>query len=80
MALEKEQVLSFVASVARTRDTEMDCDACLAGMAEFAETQLAGLEVPDALHRIQEHLEVCPECSEEYETLIEVLREGTRNL
>ena len=57
-----------------TREDELDCDECLSGMAEFAETQLVGADVPAALERIQAHLLICPECAEEYELLLEVLR------
>jgi hypothetical protein len=42
-------------------------------MAEFAETQLVGAAIPDALRHIHAHIEFCPECAEEYAALLDVL-------
>lgn len=72
MALEREQIRSLVAAVSATRETEIDCDQCLAGMAEFAEAELVDAELSDALRRVREHLVGCPECAEEY-ALLEAL-------
>ena len=47
---------------------------CLAGMAEFAESQLVGTELDEALQRVDDHIRLCPECAEEYEILREALR------
>ena len=74
MTLDKQQLKRLLTSVADTREDEIDCDGCLAGMAEFAETQLVGTEVPTALQRIQAHLILCPECTEEFEILVDLLR------
>jgi hypothetical protein len=42
-------------------------------MAEFAETHLLGAEIPDAQKHIQAHIAFCPECTEEYEVLLEAV-------
>ena len=73
MALEEEQIRKLLSAVARTGTDEIDCDTCLAGMAEFAEQQLVGTEVPQALARIAAHIEDCPECAEEYRALFEIV-------
>ncbi len=73
MPLDKQQVKTLLSFVADTREDEISCDACLAGMAEFAETQLVGAEIPDAKKHIQAHIAFCPECAEEYEVLLEVV-------
>lgn len=73
MALDRQEVERLLFSVATTREDEIDCDGCLAGMAEFAELELVGAEVPDALDRIQAHLDSCPECAEEYRALLEAV-------
>lgn len=80
MALDKQQLKSLLSSVAKTRDAEIDCDECLAGMAEFAELELLGSEVPEALRSIRNHIEICPECTEEYEVLLSVLAEASSKL
>ena len=73
MPLDKQQVGKLLASVAATREEEIACDECLAGMAEFAEAELVGAEIPDALERIKAHLAACPECAEEYAVLLDVV-------
>lgn len=79
MALDRAEIRTLVAAVSATRDVEIDCDACLAGMAEFAEAQLVDAEFSDALQRVREHLALCPECSEEYALLEALLQsEETR--
>ena len=73
MPLDKQQIKTLLSFVADTRDDEITCDDCLAGMAEFAETQLVGAEIVDAQRHIQAHIEFCPECAEEYAVLLEVV-------
>jgi len=74
MPLDKQHIETLLSAVSRTREDELDCGRCLAGMAEFAEHQLLGAEIPQALRLIQEHLAICPECTEEYEVLLDVVR------
>lgn len=73
MPLSKEQLATLLGFVAGTRDEEISCDECLAGMAEFADAQLVGNAISTALQRIQDHIEFCPECKEEYELLLALL-------
>lgn len=69
MPLSKQQVESLLKMLAQTKDVEQDCDSCHKMMAEFAETSLAGKSIPEGLKSIQEHLENCSECCEEFEAL-----------
>ncbi len=73
MPLDKQQIRTLLSFVADTREDEITCDECLSGMAEFAETQLLGAEIPDAQKHIQAHIAFCPECGEEYEVLLEAV-------
>jgi len=70
--LERQHVQTLLSQVSRTCDEELDCGDCLAAIAEFVELELVGAEVPEALQRIRHHLEMCPECAEEYEVLYAV--------
>ncbi len=73
MPLDKQQVKFLLSAVADTREEEITCDECLAGMAEFAEKQLVGAEILDAQRHIQAHIEFCPECAEEYAVLLDIV-------
>ncbi len=78
MPLNKQQIGMLLSAVADTRDDEITCDECLAGMAEFAESQLVGADISTAIRRIQAHIAFCPECAEEYDLLLDLL--GTEAL
>ncbi len=82
MTLKEDEIRELIDLLGKTRDREIDCDACLEQVAEFAEQQLSGKEVPEALDAVQQHLDVCGECREEYRVLMDVLRSSgdeTRN-
>jgi len=78
MPLDRQQIKTLLSTVSRTCEEEINCGECLAGMAEFAELHLVGAEIPQALDRIQEHLALCPECAEEYELLLDIVRRAAR--
>ena len=59
--------------VSLTRSGEIGCDECLSKMAEFAETTLAGGDLPEGLKKVEEHLALCGECEEEFRALIDAL-------
>jgi predicted anti-sigma-YlaC factor YlaD len=42
-------------------------------LSEFAEKQLVGAQLNEALERVEHHLSLCPECAEEYQALKRVL-------
>lgn len=75
MPLSKEQVSSLLGLVASTKPDAIDCDGCFDHMAEFAELELAGRKVPEALQAIERHLEQCPCCKDEFDALIAGLQE-----
>lgn len=74
MSLSKEEIDGLMRLVALTKDDEIDCERCLALVAEFAEEELAGRSIPVALGAVEQHLSVCPECREEYEALLRALK------
>ncbi len=71
--LTQEQLAGLVASVNATRDRELNCQECRNFAAEFAERQLAGLPLDEALARVEQHLTICPECNEELLALKRIL-------
>ena len=69
MTLSKEQIKALIEVIAATQENEIDCDGCLAALAEFAENELAGKSIPEALGIVKAHLGICRECREEYAAL-----------
>lgn len=69
MPLSKEEIDNLLRLVSLTEETEINCEQCLALVAEFAQQQLAGKSIHEGLLTVQQHLDVCSECREEYEAL-----------
>jgi hypothetical protein len=74
MSLSREEIAELLRLIGLTRDEEIDCEQCLAQVAEFAERELAGRSVTDGLEAVAHHLSVCTECFEEYEALLQALK------
>lgn len=73
MSLSKLEIEQLLKLVGQTKDRELNCEECLARVAEFAESQLSGKSVLASLQAVEQHLAVCGECREEYEALQKVL-------
>ena len=75
MVLTKDEIDALVRLIGLTQDAEIDCEQCLARVAEFAEQELAGKPIPEVLRAVEHHLSICGECREEYEVLRRMLQE-----
>ncbi len=60
--------------IAETREVEIGCDECFEQLDRFVEMRLTGLNAAQAMPLVQEHLEICGECREEFEVLLAALR------
>lgn len=76
MTISDGQIQSLLEMLLQTKDEEASCEDCLEHMAEFAETTLAGMSVPESLQIIDDHLQFCGECREEFEALKLALNGG----
>ena len=73
MSLSPEQVKDLIDLVATTQDDPLDCGGCLAHIAEFAEAQLTGSTLSEALKNVKRHIESCGCCQDEYQALLVAL-------
>jgi hypothetical protein len=48
---------------------EIDCDACFALLDRYVELELAGNDADAAIPGLRAHLDGCPACREEHESL-----------
>lgn len=64
----------MLAQIANTQDIELSCDEVLTLMDQFAEAYLRGEDVASMMPLVQHHLDTCPDCREEYEALLRILR------
>ncbi len=55
---------------------ELGCEECFEQPDRFVELELAGLDADAAVPGMTAHLDGCPACEEEHESLIAFLRSG----
>lgn len=78
LELTDEVVLKFLNVLEQARADELSCSEMYARLDEFVETEVKTHEAEKITPLIREHLDMCPECCEEYEALLTVL-ENTQN-
>ncbi|MCC6508482.1 MAG: hypothetical protein IT423_05205 [Pirellulaceae bacterium] len=74
MFLTERHITPLIQMVVGAQPDPIGCDDCFGRVAEYAEFQLANLEIPEALQAIENHLRQCPCCRDEYKALLEGLR------
>ncbi len=65
-------------AISRTREEEIGCDECFERLERFVEVELSGLDAARAMPLVEDHLQKCGDCREEFEALLEALREEGR--
>jgi hypothetical protein len=73
-ALDAKQIGELVKGVLTTRPDEIGCDDCFEQLDHFAELHLAGKDAAAALPLVQDHLERCQDCREEFTALLLALQ------
>jgi hypothetical protein len=65
---------ALVREIAEAREVEIGCDECFEQLDRFVEMRLSGLDPAQAMPLVNEHLEICGECREEFEALLASIR------
>ena len=63
----------MLGAVLATKDEEVGCGECFEQMEQFVEMKLEGKSPEEAMPLVEEHLQRCNECNEEYQALLEAL-------
>jgi hypothetical protein len=71
--IQDDVVLRFMGVLERIRCEDMSCKEMYAQLDEFVERELKSHDAARIMPLIQEHIELCPGCCEEYEALLAVL-------
>jgi hypothetical protein len=74
MKLSSEVLKKMVNSIITTRPDEIACDECFEQLDQFAERMLEGKSAAEAMPLVQDHLDRCEACREEYEALLEAVK------
>ena len=63
-----------LASLLGPAGPELACDECFAELDRYVELEVAGSNADTAVPGFRAHLEGCPACREEHESLLELVR------
>ena len=74
MTLDLDTLKQMVRGIITTRPDEIGCDECFEQLDRFVEMTLAGKNAAEAMPLVQDHLERCDDCREEFEALLAALR------
>ena len=76
MRLDRETLKQIIEEVITTRPDEISCGLCFEHLDHFAEMTLVGMNAAEAMPLVQDHLEHCPECREEFDALLKAIRDS----
>jgi len=71
--LELQKYKQLIRAIAISHPDEIACDECFEQLDIFAEVTLAGKNVTEAMPLVQDHLDHCRDCREEFEALLVAL-------
>ena len=77
--LPNEVVLGFLRILESVREEEISCSEIYAKLDEYVEREVSKKDAAQLMPLIREHLDVCSECCEEYEALLNVLNENAKS-
>jgi len=71
--IQDEIVLKFLQVLENVRNEELSCEQMYAQLDEFVEHEVNSHDAAKIMPLIQEHIDMCPECCDEYQALLDVL-------
>jgi hypothetical protein len=74
MKITTEFLKKITKAASKSRPDEIGCDECFDKLDKFAELKLEGKSPEEALPLVQDHLNKCGECRQEFEVLLEALK------
>jgi hypothetical protein len=74
MTIESGKIKRLVRNILTARSDEIGCDECLEQLDSFVDMKLAGKNAAEAMPLVQDHLERCRDCHEEFEALLKAVR------
>jgi hypothetical protein len=74
MELDLDKLKRMVRDIITARPDEIGCDECFEQLDRFVELELAGKNAAEAMPLVQDHLNRCGNCREEFEALLAALR------
>ena len=76
--LPNETVLGFLHVLESVQEEGCSCDEVFTKIDEYVEREVDQKDAEDLMPLIREHLDLCPDCCEEYEALLDVLEKTSK--
>ena len=73
-----QAVLGFLRVLESIREEETPCDEVYARIDEYVEREVDKRDAAQLMPLIREHLDMCSDCCEEYEALLDVLEKTSK--
>ena len=77
--LPNEAVLGFLRVLESVREEEAPCDQVYAKIDEYVEREVDKKDAAQLMPLVREHLDLCSECCEEYEALLDILEKTSKD-
>lgn len=77
--LPNDAVLGFLRVLEDARQEELTCSEIFNKLDEYVEKEVDTKDAAHIMPLIREHLDMCPDCCEEYEAILDVLNENDKN-
>ena len=74
MRLTRDVIKNIIRSLSKTYPEEIGCDDCFEQLDQFAELKLQDKNATEALPLVQQHLDRCGNCKEEFEAFMEAIK------
>lgn len=74
MKLTLKTVKQMLGALLATKDEEIGCGDCYENIEKFVEMELSGKSPREAMPLVEEHLQRCNPCREEYEALLVAIK------
>ena len=73
-----EAVLGFLRVLESVREDDIPCDEIYARIDEYVDREVDKKDAAQLMPLIREHLDICSECCEEYQALLDVLEKTSK--
>ena len=71
---QSKKMQKMMAMLSNTREVELTCDEVFALLDQFTELAAQGEDVRKLMPLVQQHLDMCGDCREEYKVLANILQ------
>ena len=76
LRIDKDKFQQMLKVIEQTRPDELSCDEIANLLCQFSEVVQAGGNAASLMPLIEHHLQICPDCREEFEALMRVLNQS----